>query len=691
MYPVDPANGYRVRARDLEFLGYSEEQLGWWQGKAAPNGLTPGQFREFRTSLLDALRGDGIAVDSVEAFVKGSSVTFFGNTRKSLPTAAELTGLPEAKARLDKWLGDDPDRPRSRLFDAMHRLGLEQPSDVDLVISSDEMVRRVRERFASDPAHGLDDYLHPKYRFVRKALMNETFPGLADWAERWQGQLGREVTPAVFGLREEEVEPPDLDQGVRWKIAGPEALPLGSAAAEVERLGGRRSYEDVLRVAPPVLPSPPESAALRGNQVSAVDRALLRFLDAEVNLSADAYRVLGERVGQVHQAFTADTVFSANENRLLGQGSCFFGTAIQPVAGRGLDVDVLLELPYRADWEPRRYLTEAERALRESGVGADAVERQSRNVRIDFPGEVHVDVVPMVMLPSGEKAIVNFDEDAFQPVDPAGMAEWIDQQDERSGGSLRPVVRLLKYARAMDGQLPCAPISLTVMLGEQVRSSAEITRDSGLTGDLSRLVDGLCEATASPEQKPRIVDPSRPEVNFDHRWKWGDYQQFRVGIRDYRERLTTALRTDPEGLRPEVWTPVFGREFARYLEGGGVEPASSSESEVGRRGNGVRRDVGGVGQGSGDSRRDAEAVKQGSGDSRRDAEAAKQGSGDPRRDVGAAGQGNGGSRRDVELRASMAKAFGGAVPTGRVVRAVESRQGGVRAVDSPAVGDRGRD
>ncbi|MEV8371815.1 hypothetical protein AB0P21_03710 [Kribbella sp. NPDC056861] len=566
-FPVDPANGYRVRPRDLEFLGYSREQLGWWQHKVAPNGLTPAQFHEFRSSLLDALRQDDIAVNSVDVFVKGSSVTFFGNQRKTMPTAASLADQPEAKARLDKWLGDDPDRPRSRLFDAMYRLGLEQPSDVDLVISSDEMVRRVRERFESDPSHGLDDYRHPKYGFVRKALMNETFPGLADWTDRWQGQLGREVTPAVFGLREEQLEPPDIDRGERWKIVGQGALPMTPVAAGAEVGLGRRSYEDVLRVTPPVLPRPPESAALRGNQVSGIDRALLRFLDSEVNLSADAYRVLGERVAQVHRAFTEDAVFSAHENRLLGQGSCFFGTAIQPVAGRGLDVDVLLELPYRADWNPQRYLAEAERAVREGGVGAEAVERQSRNVRIDFPGEVHVDVVPMVVLPSGEKAIVNFDEDAFQPVDPAGMAEWIDQQDERSGGSLRPAVRLLKYAKAMDGELSCAPISLTVLLGEQIRRSTEITRETGLTRDLSQLVDGLCEATASPDEKPRIVDPSRPEVNFDHRWKVEDYQQFRVGIRDYRDRLSEALRVDPEGTRAEVWVPVFGQDFAKYVEG----------------------------------------------------------------------------------------------------------------------------
>ncbi|GAA0955146.1 hypothetical protein GCM10009554_62250 [Kribbella koreensis] len=569
MYPVDPANGYQVRARDLEFLGYSREQLEWWHGRTAPNGLTPLQFREFRSSLLDALRTDGVPVESVEVYLKGSSVSFFANKRKALPTPAELADQPVARARLEQWLGDDADRPRSRLFDAMHRLGLEPPSDVDLVISSDEMVRRARERYEADPAHGPDDYLHPKYRFVHKSLMNEAFPSMADWTDRWQAMLGREVTPAVFGLRDEQLEPPDIDQAVRWKIVGPEALnTVGSGPMR------EAGYEDRLRITPPELPVPGENPRLRGNQQRGIDRALLRFLDSEVSLSADAYRVLGERVADVHRAFVEDSRFGENENRLLGQGSCFYGTAIQPVAERGLDVDVLLELPYRADWNPQRYLVEAERALNESRTCAGSAQRQSRNVRIDFPGEVHVDVVPMVQLPSGERAIVNFDEDAFQPVDPVGIAEWIDQQDSRAGGSLRPAVRLLKYANAVDGELPLAPIALTIQLGEQIKRSG--LAQAGLTEDLRQLTEGLCEATADPSRKPRIDDPSRPDVNFDHRWKPADYQRFRVGIREYNERLANALRTDPEGTRADVWVPVFGKDFAKYLN----KPAVDSELQL---------------------------------------------------------------------------------------------------------------
>jgi len=545
MSQIDPANGYQVRPRDEAFLGYGRAQVGWWSRGEAPLGMTPAQFHSFRASLLEALRRDGISPENVVAELRGSSVNLFSNVRKQLPTAAELADRPEVAARLQEWLGDDPDRPRSRMFDAMYRLGLEQPSDLDLTIRSDEMARRALDRYVVQPPAGLAGPVHEKYEFVTRALMNETFPSVADWADQWHDALGRDVTPAVFGLQQELIEPVDIDPGVRWELVGPRAAPLPATT--------------------PLTVAPPEHAALRSNQQSGIDRALLEFLDSEVNLPDAAYRLLGDRTASIQQEFREDRVFSSNQNRLIGQGSCFYGTAIKPVAGRGLDADVLLEMPYRADWSPRRYLAEAERALNDSTSCPGTAVRQSRNVRVDFDETVHVDVIPLVTLPSGEQAIVHYEEDAFQPVDPAGIADWIDEQDDRSGGSLRPIVRLMKYEQAMNKNLPCAPIMMTILLGEQIKSSAEISQQSGLTHDLRHLVDDLCEATASAEEKPRIADPSRPDVNFDHRWKWGDYQQFRVGIRVYRDNLTHALETDPEASRPEVWAPVFGKNFADFL------------------------------------------------------------------------------------------------------------------------------
>lgn len=564
-YPTDPLNGYQLQDRDRAFLGYTEEQLRWWRRGDAPLGMTPTQFHDFRTTLQEALRQDGIALEDVEVDLKGSGVNVFSHKRKPLPTREDFADNPDAAARLRAWLGDDPNRPRSGMFDAMHKLGLERPSDIDVQISSDEMIRRVRERFNAVPG-GLTSFAHHKYQFVHKVLMNEEFPSLAAWTERWHRDLRREVVPALFGLHQEPLQHDAVDfepSDRGWQIIGPTAPPLAAGPMA----------QNMLRIPDAGRLTPPASASVRAKERHGVDAALTRFLRSRVDLSAAAYELLGNRVAEIQQVLRNDAIFASNENRLFGQGSCFYGTAIEPIAGRELDLDVLLEIPHREDWNPRRCLAEVERSLNASSGTA---ERQSRCVRVDFTDTVHVDVIPLVVWPSGERAIAFADDDSFQPVDPFGMAQWIDDQDNRSGGSLRPTVRLMKHLQAAHGDLPCPPIILTILLGREIEQAERFTERTGLTADILRLVDGVSEKTSAADRKPRVDDPSRPEVNFDHRWQWPDYHRFRDGVRQFRDNLATALATDPHATRPEAWTRVFGTNFSRFL----AADASASDARI---------------------------------------------------------------------------------------------------------------
>ncbi|SDX31809.1 Papain fold toxin 1, glutamine deamidase [Amycolatopsis xylanica] len=229
-WPTDPVSGYRILPRDMEFLGYTEEQVENWRSGAAPMGMTPAQFHEFKASLHEAMRADGIAIDGSDVRLKGSGVNFFSNKRKELPSLEQLDAEhPEAAARMREWLGEDANRPHARPFDSMHKLGLDpDPSDFDIQIRSDEMSQRARERFETDPPEGVTSLTHPKYRFIDKALMNEVFPHLADWVERWEGELGREVAPALFGLdgepRQDSFDDPERAKR-GWPIAGLDAPP----------------------------------------------------------------------------------------------------------------------------------------------------------------------------------------------------------------------------------------------------------------------------------------------------------------------------------------------------------------------------------------------------------------------------------------------------------------------------------
>jgi hypothetical protein len=194
-WPADDS-GYRLKPRDLEFLGLSREQIDWAFDRRAPLGMTPRTYSSFRTSLLETLRQEGIAPEETDIRLHGSSANFFSGAHKTLPTEAELADTPEAQARLREWLGDDPDRPLRRPFDSLHKLGLDEPSDYDLNISNDRMVEMARSRW--DPARYEGELFIKGHGYLNKAVVRETFPLLDDWATSWSARLGREVSHGVF-------------------------------------------------------------------------------------------------------------------------------------------------------------------------------------------------------------------------------------------------------------------------------------------------------------------------------------------------------------------------------------------------------------------------------------------------------------------------------------------------------------
>jgi hypothetical protein len=189
-------SGYRLQARDIDFLGLTRQQIDWLMERQAPLGMTPEQFSEFRSSLLDALRKEGIDPAATDIRLHGSASSGFSGIHKTLPTEAELAGNPEALGRLREWLADDPNRPLRRPFDSMHRLGLEDVrSDYDLNISNDRMVEIARSRW--DPTRFKGE-ITTGHGYLNKVLMNSTFPELTAWSRSWSQALGRDVSHAVF-------------------------------------------------------------------------------------------------------------------------------------------------------------------------------------------------------------------------------------------------------------------------------------------------------------------------------------------------------------------------------------------------------------------------------------------------------------------------------------------------------------
>lgn len=194
-WPSDPVTGHPIRQRDLDFIGRDPEEVGWWMHREAPLGMTPDLYRGWRMSLLEALVRDGVPLDQVDVRLRGSGADFYSAVHKKTPTEAELAHDPEALARRRAWLGDDPDQPVARPFDSMHKLGLDEPSDYDLNLSSGHMFERAQQGW--DPA----DYAEPLTRdhgYLNKKLVSREFPHLTTWAKEWTARTGRDMSFAVF-------------------------------------------------------------------------------------------------------------------------------------------------------------------------------------------------------------------------------------------------------------------------------------------------------------------------------------------------------------------------------------------------------------------------------------------------------------------------------------------------------------
>lgn len=213
--PVGDGSGYYVRQRDLRFLDIGAERIGCWQERTAPLGMSEIQYRAFVEQLCRALQEDGVCLSTCDVRLKGSSAEFFSGHHKHLPrTQNEVTDLfrelrdrypeewevMEIMERLTKkWINDHA-YPHRCPFDSIFRLGIaREPSDVDVQISDDGLVKRCEDLLTSRRQSPTNVRLrHSTYNFVRKDLIAYVCPSLYLFSLRMSDGLGRHVSIAVF-------------------------------------------------------------------------------------------------------------------------------------------------------------------------------------------------------------------------------------------------------------------------------------------------------------------------------------------------------------------------------------------------------------------------------------------------------------------------------------------------------------
>jgi hypothetical protein len=227
LQPVIPdGTGYYARVRDLRFLQISEDDVTTWRSRLAPFGLSQSEFTELRRRLAASLTADGFDPHMCDLRLRGSSAEFYSGHHKQLPVArGEIFGvfreargrlpetfeLDEIEHRLHGWLADG-DMPTRRPFDSMYHLRIERASsDVDLQLSSDEVVAKCEQEAATRgllPAQVR--VRHPSYNFVEKDLVLAALPRTVATCALLSDMVRRDVTLAVFP----SVGPPDTTEQV---------------------------------------------------------------------------------------------------------------------------------------------------------------------------------------------------------------------------------------------------------------------------------------------------------------------------------------------------------------------------------------------------------------------------------------------------------------------------------------------
>lgn len=318
------------------------------------------------------------------------------------------------------------------------------------------------------------------------------------------------------------------------------------------------------------------------------------LLKDTVNLSQFKLETLETKVNAIYAALTADATIGAMISGKTPQGSWAHRTIIQPQKGKEFDADFMLDMEENPDWStsPKTYIDEVYYALkRHPKYGRMPLTRKCRCVRVSYANDMHVDIVPHVILSGWREVIVNRDENIWEDTNPQGFTDWMKKQDQIADGNLRRVIRLIKFLRDHKNSFTgTRSILLTTLLGERVSELSKMIDPScysNLPTALRTIVTDLDEWLQARPNRPSIADPSGSGVNFDHRWSDETYSYFRDRIHVHAAEIEDAYAEPDKDRSVQKWQALFGDGFKAPAGSGPAKfapAAPAKETTTGRSG-----------------------------------------------------------------------------------------------------------
>lgn len=291
------------------------------------------------------------------------------------------------------------------------------------------------------------------------------------------------------------------------------------------------------------------------------------FLKDTVNLNQDRIDTLEDRVGTIED-FLENSDYEAPIRSFSKQGSWAHKTIIRPPNGKEFDADLVVYVDAVEGWTARDYILKLRRVFLDSDRYRDMAILKTRCVRINYAGDFHLDVVPIVVTRNGNTisySVCNRIDDVFEPSDGDGYAEWWHQQNGCAGGQLKKIVRLLKYLRDIKGTFSIKSVLLTTIAGERITALDQLVprNFADVPTALKTVVDRLDDWLQDHEEMPDVRNPALPAETFTRKWTQDEYDTFRDKIHDHREWIDEAYDEEDHDESIRKWRRVLGKDFAK--------------------------------------------------------------------------------------------------------------------------------
>ena len=295
-----------------------------------------------------------------------------------------------------------------------------------------------------------------------------------------------------------------------------------------------------------------------------------RFLK---NISLDEPKL--NRIKKEHEslreALEADQFVSPALYETFLQGSYVHGTAIRPL-GRvaDFDVDVCCSLDLNAvptgAAEPKRLVRWLARRLKKVETYRGGVSTRPRCVRIDFPGEFHMDVVPLAgdsRQVNNVLQIPNRTVNDWEATNPKGLEEWYRRQNARTNGRFVRVAKMLKHWRNQAVPESARPpsIALEVMIAQAWPILQSGSDADAVSGVLRQLSNNLMFSYSTP----RIMNPSLQNENLLRDFDDDHLQAFKTSLDEAAGTAEAARREPDEGRSIGLWQGMFRARFPQRM------------------------------------------------------------------------------------------------------------------------------